>query len=306
MKGGFFDDTVGQVLLSPEDLLQNFKLSMMDRNIALTSGTSNIRKLDVGKDGDGITIFSVRAQEALKLENFYGNINNKDTLVTMLCWSLRDRLSPDNSISDRDLYSYIHDVLAERDVAQLRALGQNLSSTVESFKQKIKALKVSCAKKQFEYWVNTKQIVMRPSFLLPTEQILTKEKAPALDKKMYQEEEGFNGFERKVIEQVISLDCVRCWHRNQERGKGFCINGYVNAYPDFIVVLNNGVVVLVETKGKHLDGSDSHHKVAVGKKWTDLAGGRFAYFMVFEDQPIEGAVSVAEFIDGIVTLGSGL
>lgn len=306
MQGGFFDNSVGQVLLSQEELLQDFKLFKMDRNVSFTNDTSNIRKLDVGKDGDGITIFSVRAQEALKLENFYGNISDKHTLVTMLCRSVMDRLSPDNSVSDRDLYSYIRDVLAEQDVAQLRSLGQNLSSTVESFKQKIKALKVSCAKKQFEYRVNTKQIVMRPSYLLPTEQILTKEKAPALDKKMYQEEEGFNGFERKVIEQVISLDCVRCWHRNQERGRGFCINGYVNAYPDFIVVLNNGVVVLVETKGNHLNGSDSHHKVAIGKKWADLAGGKFAYFMVFEGQPIEDAVSVPEFIDGIVTLGSGL
>ena len=132
---------------------------------------------------------------------------------------------------------------------------------------------------------------------------MTQDKAPAFAKKMYQEEEGFNDFERDVIDQVISLDCVRCWHRNQEKGKGFCINGFVNAYPDFIIVLNNGITVLLETKGSHLDGSDSKNKIACGNKWAVKAGSKFAYFMVFEDKPIQGAVTVGEFIKSLIVLG---
>lgn len=138
---------------------------------------------------------------------------------------------------------------------------------------------------------------------LPSEIVLTKEKAPALDKKMYKEEEGFNDFEREVIDRVISLDCVRCWHRNQEKGKGFCINGFINAYPDFIIVLNNGVTVLLETKGSYLDGSDSMNKITCGNTWAIQAGRKFVYFMFFEDKNIEGAVTVGEFLEKLKVLG---
>lgn len=104
-------------------------------------------------------------------------------------------------------------------------------------------------------------------------------------------------------QQVISLDCVRCWHRNQEKGKGFCINSFVNAYPDFIIALNNGITVLLETKGSHLDGSDSKNKITCGKTWANLAGKKFAYFMVFEDKPIDGAFSVGDFLERLKELG---
>ena len=43
------------------------------------------------------------------------------------------------------------------------------------------------------------------------------------------------------------------------------------------------------------------------KKWlgevVDKAGSKFAYFMVFEDKPIEGAVTVGDFLNGLKVLG---
>lgn len=182
-------------------------------------------------------------------------------------------------------------------------LGKNLNETVQSFKSKVKALKISYAKRQFEGKIRSGQISLQPTEHLPNDIILSKDKAPAIEKKMYQEEEGFNGFERTVIEQVISLDCIKCWHRNQERGKGFCINGFINAYPDFIIILNNGITVMLETKGNYLDGSDSKNKLVCGDTWSKLAGAKFYYFMVFENSPIEGAVSVNTFINNLQQLG---
>ena len=65
---------------------------------------------------------------------------------------------------------------------------------------------------------------------------------------------------------------------------------------------------MVETKGNHLDGSDSQNKAAIGNKWADKAGDYFAYFMVFGEanKPIHGAVSVGQFIDCLKQLGASL
>ncbi len=301
---GIFGTSNTKILVTPEALLEGFNLATEDRHIEFNYNTSNIRRIDIDKNNENdITAFAVKEKEAFELENFYGNFQDKKSIIVQLSKSIRDNMSQDNSIADGEFHTYITNVLQDYDLSHLRMLGKNLNETVQSFKNKVKALKTSYAKRQFENKIRSGQISLQPTEHLPNEIILSKDKAPAIDKKMYQEEEGFNGFERTVIEQVISLDCVRCWHRNQERGKGFCINGFINAYPDFIIVLNNGITVMLETKGNHLDGSDSMNKLACGDTWSNQAGQKFFYFMVFEDSPIEGAVSVNTFINSLQQLG---
>lgn len=300
-----FGPITNRVPVTQEALLEGFRLSKEDKHIVFNYNTSNIKKIDIDeKDENNIIAFSVKEKDAQALENYYSNISDRRSLITQMSKSIRDNITQDNTISDGDLHTYILGVLEGMEMAELRNLGKNIMNTVQTFKNKIRTLKENYAKLQFESKILAGQITLEQTAPLPSELILTKDKAPALDKKMYQEEEGFNGFERDVIEQVITLDCVRCWHRNQERGKGFCINGFINAYPDFIIVLKNGITVLLETKGKHLDGSDSQNKVAIGDKWSNLAGSRFFYFMVFEDKPIAGAMSVGKFIECLKQLGS--
>ena len=302
---GIFGTSSTKILVTPEVLLEGFNLSAEDRHIEFNYNTSNIRRIDIDKNNENdITAFAVKEKEAFELENFYGNIQDKNSIIVQLSKSIRDDITQDNSISDGELHTYITNVLQDYDLSHLQMLGKNLNETVQSFKSKVKALKISYAKRQFEGKIRSGQISLQPTEHLPNDIILSKDKAPAIEKKMYQEEEGFNGFERTVIEQVISLDCVKCWHRNQERGKGFCINGFINAYPDFIIILNNGITVMLETKGNYLDGSDSKNKLVCGDTWSKLAGAKFYYFMVFENFPIEGAVSVNTFINNLQQLGA--
>jgi len=54
---------------------------------------------------------------------------------------------------------------------------------------------------------------------------------------------------------------------------------------------------LVETKGDHLDGSDSQQKLRLGEKWASKAGDNYRYFMVFKTDRLDGARTVAELID---------
>ncbi len=301
---GFFGNTSNKVLVTQEALLENFNLSNEDKHIEFTYNTTNIKKIDIDKhDENSIIAFNVKEKEAMELGNFYENFKDKDSIITQLSKSIRNSITQDNSISEGELHTYITGVLRNQDLSQLRNMGRNLSEVTQAFKTKIKQLKTAFAKKQFESKIRSNQIVLLPTENFPAEITLTKDKAPAIDKKLYEEEEGFNDFERTVIEQVISLDCVKCWHRNQERGKGFCINGFINAYPDFIIVLNNGITVMLETKGKHLDGTDSQNKVTCGDTWSMLAGDKFFYYMVFEEKPIKGAVTVSEFINSIIELG---
>ena len=304
---GIFGTSNTKILVTPEALLEGFNLATEDRHIEFNYNTSNIRRIDIDKNNENdITAFAVKEKEAFELENFYGNFQDKKSIIVQLSKSIRDNMSQDNSLSDGEQHSYITNVLQEYDLSHLRMLGKNLNDTIQAFKNKVKTLKTAYAKRQFEDKIRSGQISLQATEHLPNEIILSKDKAPSIEKKMYQEEEGFNGFERTVIEQVISLDCVRCWHRNQERGKGFCINGFINAYPDFIIVLNNGITVMLETKGNHLDGSDSKNKLTCGDIWSNQAGQKFFYFMVFEDSPIEGAVSVNTFVKNLQQLGANL
>jgi len=100
-----------------------------------------------------------------------------------------------------------------------------------------------------------------------------------------------------VINEVANLDSIVFWHRNLERGKGFVINGFLNHYPDFIVKMKNGMIVLIETKGDDRDGSDSQNKLKLGKIWQAKAGeSSYRYFMVYESDKLEDARTVAELL----------
>ena len=118
-----------------------------------------------------------------------------------------------------------------------------------------------------------------------------------ITKNLYVEEGEMNDFEKKVIYDVANLDSVVFWHRNLERGKGFLLNGFINHYPDFIVKMKNGKIILIETKGDHLDGSDSLQKLRLGAKWASKAGDNYRYFMVFDSAKLDGAKTVAELIE---------
>ena len=85
---------------------------------------------------------------------------------------------------------------------------------------------------------------------------------------------------------------------------GFCINGYINHYPDIMVMTNSGKIILVETKGEHLKNDDSRDKIELGKAWRNAAGNQYRYYMVFreEDNLPAGAVSMSEFVEIIKKL----
>jgi type III restriction enzyme len=139
-------------------------------------------------------------------------------------------------------------------------------------------------------------VVCKDSFEFPSK-ISPKQPIHGITKNLYIEEGEMNNLEKKVINEVANLDSVVFWHRNLERGKGFQLNGFINHYPDFIVKMKNGKIVLIETKGDDRDNSDSLQKLRLGEKWASKAGDNYRYFMVFETVKIEGARSISDLIE---------
>jgi type III restriction enzyme len=102
-----------------------------------------------------------------------------------------------------------------------------------------------------------------------------------------------NGFEQKIALEIATSSNIEFWHRNLSRGKGFCINGFMNNhYPDFIFHTKSGITILIEAKGDHLDGSDSAAKCRLGNEWEKQAGQSFSYFMIFENKKVDGSYSL--------------
>ena len=120
----------------------------------------------------------------------------------------------------------------------------------------------------------------------------------SISKQLYTNEADVNDFEYRVITAIAGLENVKWWHRIIDR-QGFKLNGYINHYPDFVVRTARGNIVLVETKGDDRDNSDSKAKVRLGRKWQELAGSGYRYFMVFDenDTGFEGAYQFSAFMD---------
>ena len=104
---------------------------------------------------------------------------------------------------------------------------------------------------------------------------------------------------RKWLGAVVGKANVRWWHRIRDRA-GFCINGFINHYPDFAVMTERGNLVMVEVKGGHLDGTDIREKAALGRTWADNAGTNFKYFMVFNEE--KDAIPEAKSLEDFLTI----
>jgi type III restriction enzyme len=167
-------------------------------------------------------------------------------------------------------------------------------------KEKIEILLTKHRKKQFDDALAVNDIRCEPYYVFPPYISPTKV-TTAIQKSLYAQEGDMNGFEWQVISEIAAKENVVFWHRILDRS-GFCLNGFLNHYPDFVVYTSKGNIVLVETKGGDRDNTDSANKLALGKTYERFAGNSYKYFMVFDSNPISGAHTVDDFLSLIVKL----
>lgn len=227
--------------------------------------------------------------------------NNLDTCIETIVKHLNIQ-----EISDKMLSTYIYDCIKNMDNEAIDDLITFQMQTIETIKNKINTILDKYRYQTFKSWLDIGKIRMdvnEEAYTLPKHIFLT-QKMIGVQKGLYREEENVNGFEARIISAISNDDNVLFWHRNQERGKGFYINGFINHYPDFIVVLKSNRILLIETKGDDRDNSDSEQKLELGKTWANKAGDNYRYYMVFDKKAMNGAITIKELLNKIKQLSN--
>lgn len=299
-----FDPQETEILFTADYLLKDFNLESQDRNIIFARTEAEAVRIDLerrGKDEYTPKCYDLDKNQLKAFSTYFRGLSDEGKVK-----QLTDRLANAmqkkyDTISYKAIKTYVESVLRNVETYALQGLADNFLNTQASVERKINALAKAYQKERFNFLLTAGKIFCKPSFRLP-DRITPQGKIVGVPKSLYMEENSTDGFETKVINQIANLDNVLFWHRNFERGKGFCINGFINHYPDFIVMLKSGHILMIETKGDHLDGSDSESKIALGTTWANKAGAQYRYFMVFENKEVKGAYTLSELSQMIETM----
>lgn len=304
-RGGFFNDDEELQLLERRELLKGFKLTEQAIDIDFAAVDEELRKIDliqVGKDGDEdyrVDCLKVDARRRASLHDYILGkaLASQQQDVSKL---FIDALGRQDPIPEKEVKAYIRRIVDGFNKEQIADALDHKEAYNRKIKEKVNSLSDDYMEKQFYHDLDVEKISLQPHYSLP-ERISPRKNAPQIQKSLYQYEESMGPFEQKIISKVADLDNVLWWHKNPSRS-GFCINGGINHYPDFIIYTRNGRVIVMETKGDHLDGSDSAAKLKLGKKWEAEAGKQFRYMMVFDNSAIDGADTLAKALEKLEQL----
>jgi type III restriction enzyme len=92
-----------------------------------------------------------------------------------------------------------------------------------------------------------------------------------------------NDEEAECAHFIDTLPEVRCWVRNLDQRSEYSWSlptATDRFYPDFVAMLQDGRILVVEYKGEHLwTADDAKEKRAVGELWADCSKGRCLFVM---------------------------
>ena len=298
----FDEDNETSVEVTKKMLAEGFELCKCDKNISFTRTSAQAQKIDLSA-GDEFTpkAFDINDTELQEFRKYFRTLPHKSKLSSLA--SKIARALKYDEIVESHIKEYVSDVIKDFDEEQLGELYDHELTTQTVVKKHIDNLLVEYKRKRFKGLLDVSTINCEPKYKFPTK-ITFRKIAIGLSKGLYTEEDGdINEFEYSVIKDISNLENVVFWHRNPERGKeGFCINGFINHYPDFIIGLRSGRIILVETKGDDRDNSDSRRKIELGTLWANKAGDNYRYYMVFNSSRLEGAITVQELIERLKNL----
>jgi len=124
----------------------------------------------------------------------------------------------------------------------------------KKIKDKIEELQNEHRRKMFYKWLETGKICCQDEYEFP-DIITPSDATSSIPLSLYEAEcDDVNDEEAKIRDIFASSEKEEWWHRIIER-KGFCINSFINHYPDFIVKMTSGKILLIESKGDYL-GND--------------------------------------------------
>lgn len=292
------------ILLTKEKLNKDFKLLNENYKVKLVDSQSGVTSIDLTDSGDGqYTPKRTPVNKAVlnSLRQTFA-VFSDDMKRRELTKAIVDNLHY-NSIPHQDLMIYVSRVLGEYNGEQLSDFYMAIKNTAKAFKIKIDDALELHRLSNLKKWLASRYVQMNCHYQFPHEQTVARV-WQSVDRSLYIAEEKPSDFEERIINKIAQEDNVLFWHRNPESRKStLTLNGFISHQPDFVVVLKSGDVMLLETKGEPYLNEDSRRKMQLGDLWEKYAnmngGGRFHYYMVFEEEHDEEAkaLSVAEVID---------
>lgn len=282
-------------LLNRESLLKDFKLADEDTKIDFDQISSDLYKIDLeeAKKNEYRPSFTKIEDQVIKDPIAeYILAKPKENQIADITYQIMKIIGNMYPIADQEIQKYVSRILEGLNAEQLRDILVRKWSYTDKIKAKIRSLSDEYAEKRFNDLIKSRKIKVMSNWTLP-EAIVPGNLGSSIGNSLYEREGSMNNFEEKVIMEIGTSSNVVFWHRNLERGKGFYINGFkANHYPDFILYTKSGKTILVETKGDHLDNTDSAAKCRLGNEWEKQAGHDFAYFMIFDQKEVDGAYTL--------------
>ncbi len=289
-------------LLEKEQLAEGFTLKGKAYDIDFAAADDEIVKVDVRQNEGGLPkVFKMSNADQRYFKEYFNNLPPESRVRQCKAMILR-QLNKLNMVGSAELSAYVDRIVDDMDKAQLAAMEKAPLGYADKIRRKIEHLLTQHYKETFAQWLETERIVCRPSYRLPST-IHPVSSTDMFGGSLYQAEEDMNQLEQELVMELTALPNIRWWHRNIAR-HGFCINGFINHYPDVMIMTQSGKVILAETKGDHLKNDDSRDKIALGQAWRNAAGSQYRYYMVFRDGDnlLPGAVSMSQFVETIKAL----
>lgn len=298
----FSTDTEGKELVTKEFLAKDFKLSRQNTEIDFESMSAEIYSFDVeaGDETPKRCKMSKREAEAFTAAlKMFPPESRKNQMKAKLTGQINEKY---NTLSQQEIKLYIDRIVDGMSADRLADMEENFLSYSEKVAEKIKALLSNWYEKRFTDLLTAQEIFVDFTFAYQENAIVPGNKSE-WKKMLYTGEGKMNSFEQSLIEEICGMDNILWWHRNGDKyydKNAWCINGFLNHYPDFIVMTKTGHVVAVETKGEQLGNEDNFAKARLGYLLDSHDNNdKFSYFMVFEkekpDRP--GCIGWQEFLN---------
>lgn len=285
-------------LLEPENLSDGFSLAEQDAQVRFELATGEMYRIDMAENGEAVPKYKrVDSELSEYIRSRLAQLPPEQKIqhcTNMLC----AQLNRNNRYAAAEISDYVRRIVGGMTEDELSAMETAIPTYAAKIQEKIKGLEEAYREEQFSRWLDAGKIVCRESYAMPPV-ITPADTTDAIPKSLYEaEKDDMNGGEHELIDAVVAQDNIKWWHRIIER-KGFRLNGYINHYPDFMVMTKSGKLVLIEYKGDDRDNSDSERKLSLGRKWQAQCGQNYRYFMVFKNRDfgIDGAYTLDQFVE---------
>ena len=267
-------------------LLNNFKLSQNATKINFDAISVNIREVDLIAESNKEYLPQAVKINAKTRDAIMRHINSlsNELQLQSLAHLVIDAMGKMPPISQPDLQKYTQRVIEDLEPEKLAELKQSPELYAEKLRKKVQEFMNNHAEEEFEKRLGTGKIVLKDSYTFP-EKITLIRSTPSGNYGLYTKEEAVNTLENKLKGALEEMDNIVFWHRNISR-RGFEINGNINHYPDFIVYTKSKKILLIETKGEHLNADK---KIKLGNFYTKYSNQDIHYYMLFENNVPNGA-----------------